>query len=62
MSLESISSAPSALRSGAYFRVESIASRARSDALTDSADWFAIPFSTSSFWRLRARASALAVS
>ena len=58
---ESISTAPSALRSGAYLREESILSRARSDSLTASAVCMAIPFSTSSFCRLEARTSADAV-
>ena len=60
-SLESISSAPSAFRNGAYLREESTSSRASSDFLTSSAVWLAIPFSISSRWRRRARASGEAV-
>ena len=59
--MESISSAPSAFFSGAYLRVESMASRASSEAFTASALWLAIPFATSSRWRRSARASADAV-
>ena len=50
---------PSALRSGAQAREESILSRARSEALTSSTDWLATPFCTSSSCRRWARTARL---